>query len=132
MTTLVHAQRPTDPASTRSPTMVSPNGSPFASHAGPLAVIAGALIAIGQVVMLPYDPNITSGRRRASGSRSAGILMAGFVVLLLAAIGGHERQHHKDGRPPGHEVRVRRGDRTMMLGGDLWFETSATPRIGFV
>ncbi len=57
--------------------------------------------------------------------------MAGLVVLLLAAIGGHERQNHKDGRLAtmsayGVVIGI------MMLGGDLWFETSATPRIGFV
>ena len=57
--------------------------------------------------------------------------MAGFVVLLLAAIGGHERQHHKDGSlatMSAYGVVIG----TMLLGGDLWFETLATPWIGFV
>jgi len=57
--------------------------------------------------------------------------MAGLVVLLLAAIGGRERQNHKDGRP-GHGVRDGVVIGIMMLGGDLWFETLAIPWIGFV
>ena len=57
--------------------------------------------------------------------------MAGLVVLLLAAIGCHERQNHKDGRP-GHGVRDGVVIGIMMLGGDLWFETLAIPWIGFV
>jgi hypothetical protein len=129
MTTLTDTQRPSDPVETRSPTMTSPNGSPFARYAGPLAVVAGILITLAQLVMLPYDPKDHIRTSQSLGFQVGGaIFMAGFVALLLAAIGAHERQNHKSGRlSTVSAFAVVTG--TMMLGGDLWFETFAMPWI---
>jgi len=113
----------------RSPSLVSPNGSPFARHAGPLAVAAGILITLAQFVMLPYDPKDHVRTSQSVGFQIGGaIFMAGFVALLLAAIGAYERQNHKPGRlATVSAFAVVIG--TMMLGGDLWFETFAIPWI---
>ena len=129
MTTLTEAHRPPDPVETRSPTTTNPNGSPFARHAGPLAVTAGILITVAQLVMLPYDPKDHIRTSQSVGFQIGGaIFMAGFVALLLAAIGAHERQNHKSSRlATVSAFAVVIG--TMMLGGDLWFETFAIPWI---
>jgi hypothetical protein len=109
--------------------MASPNGSPFARYAGPLAVIAGTLITLAQLVMLRYDPKDHVRTSQSVGFQIGGaIFMAGFVALLLAAIGAHERQNHKSGRlATVSAFAVVIG--TMMLAGDLWFETFAIPWI---
>lgn len=109
--------------------MASPNASPFARHAGRLAVIAGILITLAQLVMLRYDPKDHIRTSQSVGFQIGGaIFMAGFVALLLAAIGAHERQNHKPGRlATVSAFAVVIG--TMMLAGDLWFETFAIPWI---
>lgn len=133
MTTLLHTQTHNQPnmdfVEERVPTTSSANGSPFARHVGRIAVAAGLLITLAQIVMLPYDPKDHIRTSQSVGFQVGGaIFMAGFVALLLAAIGAVERQSHRAGRlatVAGFAVVIG----TMMLGGDLWFESFAIPWI---
>ena len=54
--------------------------------------------------------------------------MAGFIALMLALIGAYGHGLHKAGRL-GTTAFIAAVTGTMMLGGDLWFETFAVPWI---
>lgn len=103
--------------------------SPLTRLAGPLALAAGVLIVVAQLVMLPFDPKdhvptSTDPVFQIGG----GIYMAGFITLMLALIGAYGHGLHKAGRL-GTAAFIAAVVGTMMLGGDLWFETFAIPWI---
>ncbi len=103
--------------------------SPVARLTGPLALAAGLLITIAQLVMLPFDPKDHVPTSQSPVFQLGGVVyMAGFVVLMLALVGAYAWQARRAGRfgllAFGAAVVG-----TMMLGGDLWFETFAVPSI---
>jgi hypothetical protein len=102
---------------------------PFARHAGPLALAAGAMIVVAQLIMLPFDPKDHVPTSQDVAFQAGGVLyMAGFCVLMLAVIGAHGWQAQRAGRL-GTVAITTVVIGTMMLGGDLWFETFAVPSI---
>ena len=64
--------------------------------------------------------------RTTSSTPAVSSTLAGFCVLMFALIGVHGRQAHKAGRLGtfGFSAALLG---TMMLGGDLWFESFAVP-----
>jgi hypothetical protein len=103
--------------------------SPVARLAGPLALIAGVLITVAQLVMLPFDPKDHIPTSQSPVFQVGGVLfMAGFVTLMLALIGAYAWQARRAGRFGLFAVGAAVVG-TMMLGGDLWFETFGVPSI---
>ena len=103
--------------------------SPLTRLAGPMALAAGVLIVVAQVMMLPFDPKdhvatSTDPQFQIAG----GIYMLGFVALLIAAVGAYGWGLHKAGKLGLFGV-LGAIVGTMLLGGDLWFETFAIPWI---
>ena len=103
--------------------------SPLTRLAGPMALIAGVLIIVAQLMMLPFDPNdhvatSTDPQFQIGG----GIYMLGFVALMIALIGAYGWGLHNAGRL-GTVGFIGAVVGTMLLGGDLWFETFAIPWI---
>ncbi len=103
--------------------------SPLTRLAGPLALTAGVLIVVAQLLMLPFDPkDHVATSTDPVFQIGGGIYMAGFITLMLALIGAYGHGLHKAGRL-GTTAFVAAVVGTMMLGGDLWFETFAVPWI---
>ncbi len=101
--------------------------SPLTRLAGPAALIAGVLIIVAQLLMLPFDLKDHVGTSTDPQYQIAGgIYMAGFVSLMVALVGAYGWGVHKAGRF-GTIAFVTALAGTMMLGGDLWFETFAVP-----
>jgi len=101
--------------------------SPLTRLAGPMALAAGILIVAAQLLMLPFDPKdhvatSTDPQFQIAG----GIYMLGFVALMIAAVGAYGWGFHKAGKL-GLVGVLGAIVGTMMLGGDLWFETFAVP-----
>ncbi len=98
--------------------------SPLSRHAGPLALAAGVLIVVAQLVMLPFDPNDHVPTSTDPVFQIGGVVyMVGFCVLMLALIGAYGWGLHKAPGRLGVIAFVIAIVGTMMLGGDLWFET---------
>lgn len=99
----------------------------FASSAGPLAIAAGALLVVGQVIWWPFDQqgNVATSQNNIFNVGSV-VYFAGFCVLMFALIGVHGYQASKAGRLGtfGFSAAILG---TMFLGGDLWFESFAVP-----
>jgi hypothetical protein len=99
----------------------------FYGGAGWLAIAAGTLLVIGQVIWWPFDQqgNVATSRNNIFNAGSV-IYLAGFCVLMFALIGVHGRQAYAAGRLGtfGFSAALLG---TMMLGGDLWFESFAVP-----
>jgi hypothetical protein len=103
--------------------------SPLTRLAGPMSLIAGVLIIVAQLMMLPFDPKDHVATSTDPVFQIAGgIYMAGFLALMLALVGAYGWGVHKAGRL-GVIAFVTALVGTMMLGGDLWFETFAIPWI---
>jgi hypothetical protein len=103
--------------------------SSVARLAGPLALAAGVLIIVAQLVMLPFDPKDHVATSQSPAFQIGGVVyMAGFVTLMLALVGAYAWQARRAGGfglfAFGTAVVG-----TMMLAGDLWFETFAVPSI---
>ncbi len=117
--------RPT--ASTDVPNLAAIPTPLFYGGAGWLAIAAGTLIVIGQAIWWPFDQqgNVATSQNNIFNAGSV-IYLAGFCVLMFALIGVHGRQAHKAGRLGtfGFSAALLG---TMMLGGDLWFESFAVP-----
>ena len=101
--------------------------SPLTRLAAPMAIAAGVLIVVAQLLMLPFDPKdhvatSTDPQFQIAG----GIYMLGFVALLIAAVGAYGWGFHKAGKL-GLFGALGAIVGTMLLGGDLWFETFAVP-----
>jgi len=92
-----------------------------------MSLIAGVLIIAAQLMMLPFDPNDHVATSTDPVFQLAGgVYMAGFCALLVALIGAYGWGVHKAGRF-GVIAFVTAIVGTMLLGGDLWFETFAVP-----
>ena len=102
--------------------------SPLSRHAGPLALAAGVLIVVAQLVMLPFDPDDHVATSTDPAFQIGGVVyMVGFCVLMLALIGAYGWGLHKAPGRLGVIAFVTAIVGTMLLGGDLWFETFAVP-----
>jgi hypothetical protein len=99
----------------------------FYGAAGWLAIAAGTLIVIGQAIWWPFDQqgNVATSQNNIFNAGSV-LYLAGFCVLMFALIAVHGRQAHRAGRLGtfGFSAAILG---TMMLGGDLWFESFAVP-----
>jgi len=109
-------------------TPVQPPATPlFARSAGALAIAAGSLLVVGQLIWLPFDPegNLATSLNHWFNAGTVAYF-AGFVVLVFALIGVHGQQAARAGRfgTFGFAAALLG---TIMLGGDLWFETFAVP-----
>ena len=111
------------------PTVVpaAPSKPLFYAGAGPLAIAAGILMVVGQAIWWPFDQqgNVATSQNNIFNAGSV-VYLAGFCVLMFALIGVHGRQAHRAGQLGtfGFSAAVLG---TMMLGGDLWFESFAVP-----
>ena len=64
--------------------------SPLARLAGPMAVAAGALIVVAQLMMLPFDPNDHVATSTDPVFQIGGVIfMLGFLALMIALIGAY-------------------------------------------
>ena len=117
--------RPT--VSTDAPNLAAIPTPLFYGGAGWLAVAAGTLMVIGQAIWWPFDQqgNVATSQNNIFNAGSV-IYLAAFCVLMFALIGVHGRQAHRAGRLGtfGFSAALLG---TMMLGGDLWFESFAVP-----
>lgn len=109
-------------------TPVQPPATPlFARSAGALAIAAGSLLVVGQLIWLPFDPegNLATSLNHWFNAGTVAYF-AGFVVLVFALIGVHGQQAARAGRfgTFGFAAALLG---TIMLGGDLWFESFAVP-----
>ena len=101
--------------------------SPLSRIAGPMALTAGVLIVVAQLVMLPFDPDDHVATSTDPVFQTGGVIyLIGFIALMLALIGAYGWGLHKAGKL-GVIAFVTAIVGTMMLGGDLWFETFAVP-----
>ncbi len=101
--------------------------SPITRLAGPMSLVAGILIIAAQLMMLPFDPSDHVATSTDPAYQLAGgIYMAGFAALMVALIGAYGWGVHRAGRF-GVIAFVTAIVGTMLLGGDLWFETFAVP-----
>ena len=98
--------------------------SPFARLAGPLAVAAGALMVVVEVVIFPIvDRDDRVGTSTNTVYRISGVVyFVAFCLLLLAVVAAYGWQAHQAGRFGVVGV-IAAMVGTMFLGGDLWFET---------
>ena len=107
---------------------LAPTPTPlFHAAAGWLAIAAGTLIVIGQAIWWPFDQqgNVATSQNNIFNVGSV-LYLAGFCVLMFALIAVHGRQAYRAGRLGtfGFSAAILG---TMMLGGDLWFESFAVP-----
>ena len=99
----------------------------FAKQAGPLALTAGILFIVAQVIWWTFEQRQNAATARDPLHQSASVLyLVGFCVLLFALIGAHGWQVRESGRF-GMFALIVAILGTMLLGGDLWFETFAVP-----
>jgi hypothetical protein len=92
-----------------------------------MSLAAGVLFIVAQLMMLPFDPNDHVATSTDPVFQVAGgIYMAGFLALVVALVGAYGWGVHKAGRL-GVIAFVGALVGTMLLGGDLWFETFAVP-----
>jgi hypothetical protein len=102
--------------------------SPLSRIAGPMALAAGVLIVVAQLVMLPFDPDDHVATSTDPVFQVGGVIyLVGFLALMLALVGAYGWGLDKaPGRLGVIAVSVAIVG-TMLLGGDLWFETFAIP-----
>ena len=101
--------------------------SPLARLAGPLALAAGILIVVAQLVMLPFDPDDHVATSSDPLFQIGGVIyLAGFCALMLTLVAAYGWGLDKAGGL-GLAAIITALVGTMLLGGDLWFETFAVP-----
>jgi hypothetical protein len=101
--------------------------APLMRHAGWLSITAGVLFLIAQTVMLAFDQRLNLEASQNPVFIAAKIIyLAGFIMLMFAliAIYGLESQRAGQLGVAAFAVAV---VGTMMLAGDLWFESFAVP-----
>jgi hypothetical protein len=92
-----------------------------------MALVAGILIVIGQLLVLPFDPNAHVATSTDPQYQIGGVVyLAGFGALLLAVIGASARVIGPSTKL-GTIATITAIIGTFLLGGDLWFETFAVP-----
>ncbi len=97
--------------------------SRLAHIAGPIAVAAGALMVVAQLIMLPFDPDDHVATATDPVFQTGNVIyLVGFCVLMLALIAAYGWIADKAGRLGLIGVVVAIVG-TMLLAGDLWFET---------
>jgi hypothetical protein len=102
--------------------------SPLSRLAGPMALAAGVLIVVAQLVWLPFDPDDHVATSTDPVFQVGNVIyMLGFLALMLALIGAYGWGLHKAPGRLGLIAVVIAIVGTMLLGGDLWFETFAVP-----
>lgn len=100
---------------------------PFLRQAGWLAITAGVLVLIAQIMMWQFDQTMNLETSQNPIFIAAKIiLLAGFIVLMFALIAVHGFQAQAAGRF-GLAAYALAIIGTMLLGGDLWFESFAVP-----
>jgi hypothetical protein len=107
--------------------LAAPVDAPFVRHAGSLCIAAGVLFLISQTVMFTFDQSQNLKTSQDPVFIAGKItLLAGFIVLMFALIAIHGLQASRAGRlgVVGFVLAI---VGTMMLGGDLWFESFAVP-----
>lgn len=98
--------------------------SPLSRHAGPLALAAGTLIIVAQLLWLPFDPDDHVATATDPVFQTGNVIyLVGFCVLMLALVGAYGWGLHKAPGRLGVIAFVTAIVGTMLLGGDLWFET---------
>ena len=118
----------TKPTISKRATAPEPTAGPmFARSAGALAVAAGTLLMVGQLIWWPFDQqgNLATSQNAYFNLGSV-VYLAAFCVLVFALIGVHGHQAARAGRLGtfGFSAALLG---TVLLGGDLWFETFAVP-----
>jgi hypothetical protein len=102
--------------------------SPLSTFAGPIAVVAGGLLAVTHVGMvLVEDPKgmVESMRDPLFQAFNAGYAVA-FPLLMLALVGLYWRQAREAGRFGAIAFSIAAAG-TVLLGGDMYFEGFAAP-----
>jgi len=103
--------------------------SPLTRLAGPAALVAGLLIVIGELVIMPFDVS------KHVATSTDPVFQIGQVIYLLGFFGlmiflfASSRIHDDRGDKLGVVATIAALIGTMALGGDLWFETFAVPWI---
>jgi hypothetical protein len=101
--------------------------SPLSRNVGPVAVAAGVLMVVAQLVMLPFDPDDHVATSTDPVFQIGGVIyLIGFCALMITLIGAYGWGLHKAGGF-GVVAVVTAIVGTMLLAGDLWFETFAVP-----
>jgi hypothetical protein len=104
-----------------------PAAASLSGHAGWLSLTAGGLFIVTQVVMWSFDQQLNPATSRDVVFQTAKIgYLAGFIVLMFALIAAHARQAPRAGRL-GTVATGTAIVGTMLLAGDLWFESFAVP-----
>jgi hypothetical protein len=101
----------------------------FRRVAGTAAVFAGVAFLVAQLMMLPFDPKDHKATSQSVQFQIGGVLyLLGFCALVLVPFGAYCWQAHRKGSF-GVVATCAAVVGTMLLGGDLWFETFAVPWI---
>jgi hypothetical protein len=104
-----------------------------ASHlsrlAGPAALVAGALMVIGELIIFPFDVSAHVATSTDPVFQSGQVIyLLGFVGLMVFLFASSRTQDDAGGKF-GVFATLAALVGTMALGGDLWFETFAVPWI---
>jgi hypothetical protein len=101
----------------------------FRRVAGTAAVFAGLAILVAQLMMLPFDPKDHEATSQSVQFQIGGVIyLIAFCALVLVPFGAYCWQAHRSGSF-GVVATCAAVVGTMLLGGDLWFETFAVPWI---
>src|SRR5512132_3192508 len=116
-----------DVSSAKPDEVLAPPAGPFVRHAGWLCIAAGVLFLVAQTVMWTFDQQLNLETSQDPVFTVAKIvLLAGLIVLMFALIGVYGLQAQSAGRL-GVAAFGLAIVGTMMLAGDLWFESFAVP-----
>jgi uncharacterized membrane protein len=100
---------------------------PLAQHAGWLSITAGALFLAAQTVMWTFDQRLNLETSQDAVFTAAKITyLGGFVVLVLALVATYGLEAPQAGRFGAVAFSVAIVG-TVLLAGDLWFESFAVP-----
>ena len=100
--------------------------SPLSRLAGPIALAAGVLMIVAQLLWLPFDPKDHVATATDPVFQTGNVVyLVAFCLLMLTVIGAYGWGLHKAPGRLGLIAAVVAIVGTMLLGGDLWFETFA-------